>query len=351
MIKYLGSKRTLLPTIGDIVNDLPNTKSIIDLFSGTSRVGHFLKQQGYQVFSNDLNTYAYTLASCYVAADKNEHLKTVEKLIKEMQLIKPEEGYFTKTFCEQSRFFQPKNGRKVDAMRNWIENQELDWELKAILLVSLMEAADRVDSTCGVQMAYLKKWAPRAHNDLTLRIPNMVIKSKFGKSKAIQSDAFEASKLLSADVAYLDPPYNQHKYLGNYHIWETLVKWDEPEAYGIACKRIDIKKHRSVFNKKNEITEAMSQLVSNLDTKHIIVSFNNEGYIDKEDMIEILSNRGNVLVIEKDYKRYVGAQIGIHNPKGDVVGKVSHLRNKEFIFVVSDKKHEIKNEIFKRFLK
>ena len=69
------------------------------------------------------------------------------------------------------RFFQPHNGAKVDAMRDWLEAQNLDWERKAILLVALMEAADRVDSTCGIQMAYLKKWAGRSFNDLELRMP------------------------------------------------------------------------------------------------------------------------------------------------------------------------------------
>lgn len=79
----------------------------------------------------------------------------------------------------------------------------------------------------------------------------------------------------------------------------------------------------------------MSDIVRHLDVSHLIVSFNNEGYISKDDMIEILSRRGEVLVVENDFKRYVGAQIGIHSPSGERVGEVSHLRNKEYIFIVS----------------
>ena len=335
MIKYLGSKRTLLPSIEQAVRKLGDVRSVIDLFSGTSRVGHHLKKCGYQVFSNDINTYAFQIASCYVVSDKEDHLN-LQDTINYMNTISPKAGYFTETFCEKSQFFQPKNGAKVDAIREWIEAQDFPYETKAILLTSLMEAADRVDSTCGIQMAYLKKWAPRAFNDLELRMPDIVPRSPFGKSSATQMDARLAAQKLSADVAYLDPPYNQHKYLGNYHIWETLVCWDKPDVYGVACKRTDVRERKSAFNQKKQIVTAMKDMIQHLDVRHLIVSFSNEGYISKDEMIEILSSRGDVFVFEQEYKRYVGAQIGIHNPQGTKVGEISHLDNKEYIFLVSD---------------
>jgi adenine-specific DNA-methyltransferase len=334
VIKYLGSKRTLLPNIEQAIKSLGEVRSVIDLFSGTSRVGHHLKKCGYQVFSNDINTYAFQIATCYVVSDTKDHLD-LQKTIGHMNTIPGKDGYFTETFCKKSQFFQPKNGAKVDAIREWIEEQNFEVEKKAILLTSLMEAADRVDSTCGIQMAYLKKWASRSFNDLQLRMPAIVSRSPFGKCSATQMDAREAAKVLSADVAYLDPPYNQHKYLGNYHIWETLVRWDHPEIYGVACKRIDVRERKSAFNQKRQILSAMRQMVEDLDVRHLVVSFNNEGYISKDEMIEILSSRGEVFVFEKEYKRYVGAQIGIHNPQGNKVGEVSHLENKEYIFIVS----------------
>jgi len=255
--------------------------------------------------------------------------------LKQMQALQPYTGYFTKNFCEDARFFQPKNGQKVDAMRDWIEQQSFDWELKSVLLVALMEAADRVDSTCGLQMAYLKKWAGRSFHDLELRMPELHNAQKNRPCKSYHGDALINAKKISADVAYLDPPYNQHKYLGNYHVWESLVKWDKPEVYGIARKRVDVKERHSSFNRKRQIHDAMRSIVQSLDVKHLVVSFNNEGYISKEDMVGILESRGQVSVVEKDFKRYIGATIGIHSPQGERVGEVSHVRNKEYLFVVS----------------
>ncbi len=336
MIKYLGSKRLLLTTISDIIGTIPDVHSVIDLFSGTSRVGHHLKSLGYCVHSNDLNQYAYALATCYVAADKEKYQTKIERLLNEMSKVPSKEGYFTETFCRQSMFFQPHNGMRVDAMRDWIEEKNFDWTTKAILLVSLMEAADRVDSTCGQQMAFLKKYAKRSFQNLELRMPELVGSSAFGVSTARCSDARDAAKVLQADVAYLDPPYNQHKYRSNYHIWDTLVRWDKPEAYGVARKRVDVRTHQSVFNRKREILEAMQDVVDSLQTRYLVVSFNNEGYISKDDMVRLLSKKGKVVVYENEYKRYVGAQIGIHNPEGKKVGNVSHLKNKEYIFVVGD---------------
>ena len=136
-------------------------------------------------------------------------------------------------------------------------------------------------------------------------------------------------------MTYLDPPYNQHKYLGNYHIWESLVLWDKPEVYGVACKRIDCKTRKSIFNSKPRFHDAMRQVIDNLKSPYLVVSFNNEGYITQEEMEALLSPKGHLQTIICDYKRYVGAQIGIHNPQGKRVGEVSHLKNKEFIFVVT----------------
>jgi adenine-specific DNA-methyltransferase len=335
MIKYLGSKRTIVPDIVDIIRQCPNIRSVLDVFSGTSRVGFALKRKGYQVFANDLNGYAATLAKCYIETDIGL-AKVVQPLVLEMNRLPGSSGYFTETFCKQSRFFHPKNGERIDAIREWIEAKDFDPELKAVLLVSLMEAADRVDSTTGLQMAYLKEWAPRAHNDLELRMPELAPQSFHGKGKAFQLDALEACKTIKADLAYLDPPYNQHSYLGNYHIWESLILWDKPEVYGVACKRIDVKRRKSDFNSKLKANLAFKQVINACQSPNILVSFNDEGYIDKDDMVALLESKGTVTVFAKDYKRYVGAQIGQHNKRGKRVGKVSHLRNTEYLYLVGN---------------
>jgi len=334
VIKYIGSKRTLLPAVLETVAAAPDTRTVLDLFSGTSRVGHALKGAGYRVRANDHNAYAATLARCYVAADLDEIEHDAARLIAELDVLPGRPGWFTDTFCEQSRFFQPKNGARVDAIRDAIAAKGLEPELEAVLLVSLMEAADRVDSTCGLQMAYLKQWAARAHNDLHLRLPDVLARPPAGKSEAHQLDALEAARTLTADLAYLDPPYNQHSYLSNYHVWESLVLWDQPEVYGIACKRVDCRTRKSPFNSKRKFHDALTELIAAVDAKVLLVSFNNEGYIERAQMEALLSARGRVTVLSHDYKRYVGAQIGIYNPSGEKVGAVSHLRNLEYLYVV-----------------
>lgn len=333
MVKYIGSKRLLLPIIIGAIRELEGVRSVVDLFSGTSRVGHALKGAGYRVLANDHNAYGATLARCYVQADAEEVVCDAERLIAELNRLPGVPGYFTDTFCVKSRFFQPKNGARVDAIREAIVAKGLPPELEAVLLVSLMEAADRVDSTTGVQMAYLKEWAPRAHKDLELRLPAVQPGAVHGKGQAHEEDALVAAESLEGDIFYLDPPYNQHKYLGNYHIWESLVRWDKPEVYGVACKRVDCQTRGSLFNSRPRILEAMRQIITSARAKYLLVSFSNEGFIAREEMEALLRERGEVTVVEADFKRYVGAQIGIYNPAGDKVGKVSHLRNKEYLYL------------------
>lgn len=335
MIKYIGSKRVLVPAIVELVRTLPSVETVLDLFSGTSRVGHGLKRAGYRVIANDHNAYASALARCYVQSDLETLGLDAEKLIRELDALPGRAGYFTETFCVKSRFFQPKNGARVDAIREHIAQCKLGPELEAVALTSLIEAADRVDSTTGVQMAYLKDWAPRSFNDLRLRVPELLSRSRFGPCVALERDALDAARTVGpVDVAYLDPPYNQHKYLGNYHVWESLVRWDKPLVYGTACKRLDCRDRTSAFNSKRLFIQAFREIVSSLKARWVIVSFNNEGFLSRSDAEEILSALGAVRTFEHDFKRYVGAQIGIYNPSGTKVGTVGRLRNKEFLYIV-----------------
>src|SRR5262249_41560090 len=160
----IGSKRRLVPLILDVVRQrAPRAKTALDLFSGSARVAFALKEAGLAVAANDHNAYAHTLARCYVEADAD--LKPeLTRVLDDLRKTKPRDGWFTQTFCVDARFFHPKNGARIDAMRTRIARMSLSPVLESAALVSLMEAADRVDSTVGVQMAYLKSWAPRALN-------------------------------------------------------------------------------------------------------------------------------------------------------------------------------------------
>jgi adenine-specific DNA-methyltransferase len=336
VIKYLGSKRVLLPRLLELVAAISGPCTVLDLFSGTSRVGHALKRAGYRVIANDHNAYAHALGTCYVQADASRWLRETRMLVDEFNALPGRAGYFTTTFCEEARFFMPRNGARVDAIREAIARKGLPRELEAIMLVSLMEAADRVDSTTGLQMAYLKQWAPRAHNDLTLRAPELLERPASGACEAHALDAAEAASM-PADLAYVDPPYNQHSYLGNYHVWETLVRWDAPAAYGVARKREDCRTRKSPFNAKRTFESALRTTLKTLRAPRAVISFSDEGFITREAMesliVESMGPGTRVRVHDVAHRRYVGAQIGIHNPAGDKVGVVSHLVNREFFFV------------------
>lgn len=337
MIKYLGSKRALAPAILALMRGFDGVRTVVDLFAGTSRVGHALKAAGFRVLANDHNAYAATLARCYVAADRDLLAAPAEQLLRELQALPGRAGWFTETYCVKSRFFQPKNGAKVDAIRDAITRLALPPELEAVALVSLMEAADRVDSTTGVQMAYLKQWSRRAHNDLQLRLPELLPRAVHGKGEAHCRDALAAACHLAGDAAYVDPPYNQHSYLGNYHVWESLVRWDKPATFGVACKRVDCQQRQSVFNSRPRCASALRDVLRALRVDRVVVSYNDEGYVSRAEIEAMLAGlwHGDVDVttIAHDHRRYVGARIGIHNPRGEKVGKIGRLRNTEYLYV------------------
>ncbi len=334
MIKYIGSKRELIPDILAIITGLPEVKHVLDPFSGTCRVGHALKQKGFRVSASDYTAYASTLATAYIVADVEQYAAEAQTLIEELNTLPGKPDYFTDTFCIRSRFFQPHNGERIDAIRNAIEAKSLDPVLKAVLLTALMEAADRVDSTTGVQMAYLKEWAPRAYNALALRLPTLLPRAAWGPGHAAAADALEAVSCSDADLTYLDPPYNQHSYLGNYHIWETLCRWDRPEVYGVACKRSDCRTRKSPFNSKRQCSAALTELLKAVRSRYLLLSFSNEGYFSKEALIALLESIGTLHINERSHRRYVGSQIGIYNPQGEKVGKARHRRNTEYLFLI-----------------
>jgi adenine-specific DNA-methyltransferase len=351
VVKYLGSKRLLLPAILDAVGSVaPAGATVLDLFSGTARVGHALKRAGYRVLASDHNAYAHRLAACYVEADAADVLPAAASLVEELNALagatrQPEsdpplddEHWFVRDYARAARYFTPANARRIAAVREAIAAKSLDPDLESVLLTSLMEAADRVDSTTGVQMAYLKSWAPRALRELALRIPDVLPRAAAGKSRALCAEAAEAAAAFAheteAAVAYLDPPYNQHSYLGNYHIWETLVRWDAPAVYGAARKRTDVRDRRSPFNSKVHIAAALERVIDACRARALVVSFSNEGYIARDEMEALLARRGRVRIEQREYPRYVGARIGIYNPRGEKVGAIGHLTNREYLFIV-----------------
>jgi len=332
VIKYLGSKRRLVPVLTRLC-EAADARTAIDLFTGTTRVAQAFKRTGAHVTAVDTARYADVFARTYVATDAHAvDVVALEAAIDDLNARPGTPGYFTETFCERSRFFQPFNGERVDAVRDAIEREHAGTPLHPILLTSLLEAADRVDSTTGVQMAYVKQWAPRSYLPLTLRVPELLP----GAGVARHGDALAVAPTLPpSDLAYLDPPYNQHRYFTNYHVWETLVAWDAPEHYGVACKRVDARDDvtKSVFNRRRLMPDALARVIAAVQARVVVVSYNDESWVSADDLRDMCSVHGHVEMLAFDSRRYVGAQIGIHNPQGERVGTVSHVRNQEYIVI------------------
>jgi adenine-specific DNA-methyltransferase len=336
VIKYLGSKRRLVPAL-TVLAAASGARTGLDLFTGTTRVAQAWKRQGMNVTAVDSARFAHVLARCYVDSDPRAEptlAAAVSVAVDRLNALPGRPGYVTATFCESSRYFRPENGARIDAVRDAIEVEYAGSDLWPVLLTSLLEAADRVDSTTGLQMAYLKQWAARAHQPLRLRMPELLA----GPGRAVRGDACAlagAQELGEVDLAYLDPPYNQHRYDSNYHVWETIVAWDAPSHYGVACKRTDLRdpSTRSAFNGRRTMPAALAQVVTAVRAEVVILSYNNESWLSYEELHELCAGRGHVEVLAFDSARYVGARIGIHDPAGRKVGTVSHLRNTEYVLV------------------
>ncbi len=332
MIKYIGSKRRLVPVLGDLMSRA-GAATAVDLFTGTTRVAQEWKRRGAVVTAVDSARYSAVLAECYIAVDAGEvDRAALSEVISHLQSLSGTDGYVTETFSRRARYFQEQNARRIDAIRDAIDAGWARHPWHPILLTALLLASDRVDSTTGLQMAYLKEWSPRSYQPLELRVPELL----GGAGAAWCGDALEAvTRLPDVDIAYLDPPYNQHRYLGNYHVWETLVAWDAPDHYGVACKRTDVRDPAtsSVFNRRREAPDALARLVHSVPAEVVLISGSDDGWVSVHELRDMAGGRGAVEVLAFDSKRYVGAQIGIHDPTGRKVGRVGRTRNTEYLVV------------------
>jgi adenine-specific DNA-methyltransferase len=335
VIKYIGSKRRLVPVLTELC-DRSGACTTLDLFTGTTRVAQAFKAAGTHVTAVDSARYSHVFARTWIETDATEiDQRALRAAIEELDALPGIPGYFTDTFCVRSRFLQPHNGERIDAVREAIARDHAGTALEPILLTSLLLAADRVDSTTGVQMAYVKAWAPRSYKPLRLDVPHLLA----GQGRALLGDATQlAGAIGHVDLAYLDPPYNQHRYFTNYHVWETLVAWDQPEHYGVACKRVDARDEstKSVFNSKRKMPGALRRTIEAIDADVVIVSYNDEAWVTLDELREMCAGRGDVVALAFDSRRYVGALIGIHNPAGEKVGSVSHTRNQEYVVIAGD---------------
>ncbi len=317
-MRYIGGKSLMLNNILDVIhNYTENVHIVADLFSGTGIVSQNLKLQDFTVYSNDILYFSYVLNKGYLEMNEpiSKYLKELILHLNQLSLANSPwfeleaafiyQNYSPHDDCERM-FFQCENAIKIDLVRQEIErlkNQISDSEYYYLLSL-LIKAVPYVSNITGTYGAYLKYWDKRTYNPLFLE--ETVIKSSRTKCRCFNMDAVELAKQITCDLAYLDPPYNGRQYLPNYHILETIAKYDSPTIKGITGQRVDPEKI-SDFCKKGKAINAFKNLIETIDSEYLLLSYNNEGILTTEEMTQLFKESGianTFKFFEFDYRRY-----------------------------------------------
>ena len=318
----------------------------LDLFSGTSRVGRAWKGLGVDVTAVDTTRTAEVLARCYVGTDATSvDPGVLDAAIGELDALEGRPGYVTEVFCSQARYFQPANGDRIDAIRGVIAARWAGSDLEPVLLTALLEAADRVDSTTGVQMAFLKSWAPRSHNRLTLRSPELLP----GPGAVVRGDAVDVVTSGRLEGAWrpagstwptstrrtTSTATRRTTTCGRRSSPATSPSTTASPASGPTSAAAD---YASAFNRRATIGPALGALLDGIDARVVALSYNDEAWVQLDDLVEMSAagGRRHVEVVAFDSPRYVGSRIGIHNPAGEKVGAVTRTRNVEYLVLASE---------------
>ena len=172
-----------------------------------------------------------------------------------------------------------------------------------ILLLALLEAVSKVTNISGTYGAYLKDWDPRTHNSLTLE-PFLPIPSD-RKHIVYQEDANSLIEQIECDILYIDPPYNARQYITNYHVLETIARYDNPSVYGKTGLRPYSDLEKSAYCSQATCLQAFAALISRAKAEHIIVSYNSEGIMNEVQILDVLRQRGaSPKMIPIDYRRF-----------------------------------------------
>jgi len=332
-IKYAGSKRTIIPYILELIKPL-NVKTVLDGFSGTVRVSQALKKNGYRVFANDIAVWSKVFGQCYLLNRKPPSYYA--PIIDHLNNLKGKYGWFSKYYggekndgCSKQtdgkkRLWQVHNTMKLDAIREEIGRVAHDEIEKSVLLTSLILAMDKVDSTLGHQVSYLKKWAPRSYLTMKMEVPKFIIDGR--GHRVFQEDIFDLIDSLEVDLVYYDPPYgsanelmppSRVRYASYYHIWKTICLNDRPGLVGAANRREDVgdkvsssifEDFRRVESGRYIVVEAIKELIASTHAQYVILSYNNRGRSTYDGLIEILHELNlDFSVFEVAYRKNVMA--------------------------------------------
>jgi len=333
-MNYIGSKYSLLSfletSIDQVVGQRTSPAVFCDIFAGTGAVGRLFKKKGYNVIANDLQYYSYVLNKQYI---ENHTILLFQGLESEIPMLKkcsraenrgavvceylehitPQEGFVYKNFCKGQHtdeekyclYFSDENGKKCDAVRekieNWKQNGLITEQEYYFLLATLLENIDKVANTASVYGAFLKKIKKSAAKTFRMVPAPMLLNDN--EHKVYNQDANQLIKEIKCDILYLDPPYNQRQYSANYHVLETIARYDNPILHGKTGMR-DCSEQKSDYCARAKVLKAFDELIQNAQVRYIFLSYNNEGLMTLDDIERIMSKRGQYGRFEQQYSRF-----------------------------------------------
>ena len=348
IIAYIGNKRKLLSLIYKAIEEsdieIKQGLKFADLFCGSGVVSRFAKFCGFEVFCNDWEQYSKILAEGYIKANPSDLLKEAGseenflaqlKKINELPDPSSKEVYISKYYSAHSDditkadyrierlFYTKQNGLAIDKIRNYIEkNFHKDSVLYKVLTANLLYGAATHTNTSGVFKAFHKEFGGHGKDALKrilspIELTNPVLFEGKAPVHVYNEDSNElVKKLPHMDIVYLDPPYNQHQYGSNYHMLNTIARWDKiPEPLDLNEKgvlenkagiRQDWVNTRSPYCYKDTAVEAFSSLIKNLDSRLILISYSSDGIIPFDEMKKICLEKGYVSIVTSDYITYRG---------------------------------------------
>ncbi|REJ77427.1 MAG: DNA methyltransferase [Acidobacteria bacterium] len=355
-VKYAGSKLRLLPHILDLVGKT-KAETVLDAFSGTTRVAQALAANGIRVTANDISELSRVFAICFLRAPGND--AEYRDLIDHLNSLPGKDGWFTKHYGGDpagyesvgrdglKKPFQIHNTKKLDAIREEIKRLSLQEEEKCVALTSLILALDKVDSTIGHFASYLRKWSRRSYNELFLELPGA---TPIGAGhKVFQKDVFEALGEGEWDLAYLDPPYGSNnekmppsrvRYAAYYHFWKTVILDDRPELFGKALRRSDssdelsyspFEDFRRGEDKEYIAIGAIRRLIREVPARYVLLSYSSGGRATRKALESALLESGRIMEsLSIDHQKNVMASMSW---TGDWASE-QQAPNQEYLFLL-----------------
>lgn len=334
IITYIGNKRKLLDNIANEVEvalkELGLEKArICDLFSGSGVVARRLKQYASRLYVNDLEDYSYVINDCYLTNNDDFNENFYDECFEKISSYPPVSGgVITNNYAPKNdnsikegerAFYTHANAVKIDTTREAID-KFVPNSYKKFFLAPLLYEASVHANTSGVFKGFYKskksnvgKFGGEGENALERILGDIEIKKPIFSNyncevKLFKEDANILVKhLRGLDITYIDPPYNQHPYGSNYFMLNTIL--ENKLGHNISTVAgIPDDWNKSVYNKKNEALCAFEQLVGDIDSKYLIISYNNEGFISLDEMQGMLSKYGDLSIKEIDYITFRGSR-------------------------------------------